>query len=55
MKPAERIPLLRKVATALFDEETPWRETALILRQFGFTSHVVSWSQSFRWFCNLES
>ncbi len=39
MKPAERIPLLKKVATALSDEETPWRETALILRQFGFRSH----------------
>lgn len=39
MKPAERIPLLKKTATALSDEETPWRETALILRQFGFKSH----------------
>jgi hypothetical protein len=39
MKPAERIPLLKKLTTALSDEETPWRETALILRQFGFTSH----------------
>jgi hypothetical protein len=39
MKPAERIPLLKKLATALSDEETPWRETALILRQFGFTTY----------------
>lgn len=40
MKPADRIPLLKKLATALSDEDkTPWRETALILRQFGFTSH----------------
>lgn len=39
MKPAERIPLLKKLATALSDEETPWKETALILRQFGFTSY----------------
>lgn len=39
MKPAERIPLLKKLATALSDEETPWKETALILRQFGFTTY----------------
>jgi hypothetical protein len=40
MKPAERIPLLKKLATALSDEDkTPWSETALILRQFGFTTY----------------
>lgn len=38
MKPAERIPLLKKLATALSDEDTPWKETALVLRQFGFTT-----------------
>ncbi|HEV7936733.1 MAG TPA: hypothetical protein VGP18_01770 [Solirubrobacteraceae bacterium] len=36
MKPAERIPLLKKLATALSDEETPWSERELVLRQFGF-------------------
>ncbi len=38
MKPAERIPLLKKLATALSDDEVPWNETALMLRQFGFSS-----------------
>ncbi len=36
MRPAERIPLLKKLATALSDEEAPWAETELTLRQFGF-------------------
>jgi TIR domain len=36
MKPAERIPLLKKLATALSDEEAPWSERELVLRQFGF-------------------
>ena len=40
MKPAERIPLLKKLAATLSNEdETPWKEVALILRQFGFTSY----------------
>jgi TIR domain len=39
MKPAERIPLLKKLATALSDDDEPWKETALVLRQFGFRSH----------------
>jgi hypothetical protein len=36
MRPAERIPLLKKLATALSGEDAPWAETELTLRQFGF-------------------
>jgi TIR domain len=37
MKPAERIPLLKKLATALADIDD-WREIDLTLRQFGFST-----------------
>ncbi len=41
MKPAERIPLLKKLATMLSDDEMPWAEMNLVLRQHGFTSGDV--------------
>lgn len=41
MKPAERIPLLKKLATALSAEDMSFSEMRLILRQFGFTSENV--------------
>ncbi len=41
MKPAERIPLLKKLATALSEEEMPENEAQLILRQHGFTDKDV--------------
>jgi len=45
MEPAERIPLLRKLARALSDTSTmEWSEMELILRQFGFSMRWV-WSE----------
>jgi TIR domain len=41
MKPAERIPLLKKLATTLSADEMPWAEMNLVLRQHGFTSGDV--------------
>jgi hypothetical protein len=41
MKPAERIPLLKKLAAALASEDMPWDDMTLDLRQFGFTSDDV--------------
>jgi hypothetical protein len=46
MKPAERIPLLKKLAGALSDEAMPWAEMNLVLRQHGFTSGNV-WGEDF--------
>ncbi len=41
MKPAERIPLLKKLARGLSDDGMSWDEMRLVLRQFGFTSDDV--------------
>jgi hypothetical protein len=41
MKPAQRIPLLKKLAAALSAEEMPQSETDLVLRQHGFKSGKV--------------
>jgi TIR domain len=45
MRPAERIPILKKLAQALSDEATmEWAEMELVLRQFGFDVVVNAWS-----------
>jgi hypothetical protein len=41
MKPAERIPLFKKLAAALSDEEMPAAEMDLVLRQHGFSDEDV--------------
>jgi hypothetical protein len=41
MKPAQRIPLLKKLATALSSEDMPWADMTLTLRQFGFSAEDV--------------
>lgn len=48
MRPAERIPLLKKLARALSDYDTmQWNEMELVLRQFGFdvVRDVWSWAE----------
>lgn len=44
MTPAERIPLIKKLAKALSDDAMAWSEMKLILRQFGFSMTWV-WSE----------
>ncbi len=46
MKPAERIPLLTKLATVLSDKKMPHANMNLILRQHGFSSGDVFFSDS---------
>jgi hypothetical protein len=41
MKPAERIPLLKKLANALSDDDMSWDDMELTLRQFGFSTENV--------------
>jgi hypothetical protein len=43
MKPAERIPLLKKLASGLSDDGMSWEEMGLVLRQFGFTSESLDY------------
>jgi len=52
MKPAERIPLLKKLAAALSEEEMPWKEMNLVLRQHGFTSGEDHWGYDFNGYSN---
>lgn len=50
MKPAERIPLLKKLAKALASIDE-WREIDLILRQFGFDTPDENWGSDFYGYC----